>query len=1089
MSNSTPSQTAPAPGSGEKLDRLKTLLHEMFQLDRGDLDFGLYRIMNLKAAEVTTFLDRDLLPQVKTALRLTSNEERAALEEELKTARTQAWELGIDIHAEPPPKIVALNRRLAEMKKDADAEADVYNHLANFFARYYTEGDFVSQRRYSSGGQSAYLIPYDGEEVKLHWANADQYYVKTTENYASYAFTVGAGESARRVRFETAAADNEKDNVKEANGRQRRFVLARGKDAAAVEDGELVVRFEHRPLTEGEKKRWPGNGVSQQGLINQATVERILNAVDPDWQAPLSALAPTNANGERTLLSKHVDRYTAKNSFDYFIHKDLGGFLRRELDLYLNTEVLNLDDLEQGDAPRLDRALARVRAMRYVGGKIIDFLAQLEDFQKRLWLKKKFVLETNWCVTLDRVPEALYPEVAANRKQCGEWVELFAVDEVAGDLTNGNVAWSDPPSVEFLKANPFLVLDTRHFDRDFTDRLLTALSDAGPLDEQTNGLLVHGENFQALNLLQARYRGQVQCVYIDPPYNTESSSILYKNDLKDSSWLSLMENRLPLAKALLVEEGVLCCAIDDEEVWRLRALLQDVFDKEIGVAPVRSTPIGRTSVGKLSPTHEYALFYGSEKAVPGPLLKTEKEKQRYPLSDESGRYAWRNLLRTGTNDRRADRPKLFYPIFVSDDDTLRIPKMEWDEQSSEYRILEQPRKDETVVWPVKEQDGTKIEKNWERGWERVSREATSAASASLHRRWERGWERVSQEAGEYRVQRNGNGPGTDGISIHFMQRMDVESTPKTWWGDSKYASSNHGARVLKELFGDNPFDFPKSVALVEDCIRASGGGETGARILDFFAGSGATGHAVVNLNREDGGQQRYTLVEIGRHFDTIILPRMKKVVYSPDWRSGKPVSRNGVSQLFKYVRLESYEDTMDSLVVTPLSDGQKDLLAKNPELAEDYRLRYSLGVETSNSAALLGDEFRDPFAYIFSVVHNGGHKEVSVDLPETFNYLIGLRVESRRRIDGVLTITGMDPEGRHCLILWRNLDEMDYAALDAWFDRNRKRFASSLELIYTNGDHTLNAMQRPGETWTAETIEPVFRELMFDEDTHAAAAR
>ena len=1058
MSNSTPSQTAPAPGSGEKLDRLKTLLHEMFQLDRGDLDFGLYRIMNLKAAEVVTFLDRDLLPQVKESLRLTSNEDRADLEEELEAARKQTRELGLNPDSQAPPKIAALNRRLAEMKKDADAEADVYNHLANFFARYYTEGDFVSQRRYSSAGRSAYLVPYDGEEVKLHWANADQYYVKTTENYASYAFTVGAGDAPRRVRFEIAAADNEKDNVKEANGRQRRFVLARGKGVAAVEDGELAVRFEHRPLTEGEKKRWPGNGVSQQSRINESTVERILNAVDPDWQAMLSAMAPTNANGERTLLAKHVDRYTAKNSFDYFIHKDLGGFLRQELDLYLNTEVLNPDDLEQGDAPRLDRALARVRAMRYVGGKIIDFLAQLEDFQKQLWLKKKFVLETNWCVTLDRVPETLYPEVAANRKQCEEWIELFAVDEIAGDLTNGNVAWTVPPSVDFLKANPFLVLDTRHFDRDFTDRLLAALSDAGPLDDQTDGLLVHGENFQALNLLQARYRGQVQCVYIDPPYNTASSSILYKNDLKDSSWLSLMENRLSLAKPFLVQDGILCCAIDDEEVWRLRALLQDMFDKEIGVAPVRSTPIGRTSVGKLSPTHEYALFYGGEKALPGPLLKTEKEKQRYPFSDKSGRYAWRNLLRTGTNDRRADRPKLYYPIYVSDDDTLRIPKMEWDEQSSEYRILEQPRKDETVVWPVKEQDGTKIEKNWERGWERVS-----------------------QEADEYRVQRNGNGSGTEGISIHFMQRMDVESTPKTWWGDAKYASSNHGARVLKELFGDNPFDFPKSVALVEDCIRASGGGEAGARVLDFFAGSGATGHAVVNLNREDGGQQRHTLVEIGRHFDTIILPRMKKVVYSPDWKSGKPISRNGVSQLFEYVRLESYEDTMDSLVVAPLSDGQKDLLAKNREMAEDYRLRYALGVETSGSAALLGEELRDPFAYTLSVVRDGVRCEVPVDLPETFNYLIGLRVESRRRIDGILTITGMDAEGRHCLILWRNLDETDYAALDAWFDRNRDRFGKTLDLIYVNGDHTLNAMQHPGETWTAETTDPVFRELMFEE--------
>ena len=1032
----------------------------MFQLDRGDLDFGLYRIMNLKTAEVTAFLDCDLLPQVKTKLNLTSAEERAKLEEELENDRKAARRLGYDPDLAPPPSIVGLTRQLAEMRKDADAEADVYNHLANFFARYYAEGDFISQRRYSGGGRSAYLVPYDGEEVKLHWANADQYYVKTTENYAAYAFTAGAGKGAWRVRFEIAAADNEKDNVKEADGRQRRFVLAGGGSAVAVEGGELAVRFEHRPLAEGEKKRWPGNGSAQQGRINEATVEGILNAVEPDWRAALTAPAPTDANGDRTLLAKHVERYTAKNSFDYFIHRDLGGFLRRELDLYLNTEVLNLDDLEQGDTARLDRALARVRAIRHIGGKIIDFLAQLEDFQKQLWRKKKFVLETNWCVTLDRVPEALYPEIAANRAQCEEWVALFAADEIEGDLTNGGTFWSDPPSVDFLKANPCLVLDTCHFGRDFTDRLLAALSDAGPLDEQTDGLLVHGENFQALNLLQARYRGQVQCIYIDPPYNTSSSSILYKNDLKDSSWLSLMENRLSLAKAFLVEGGVLCCAIDDEEVWRLRALLQSMFDKEIGVAPVRSTPIGRTSLGKLSPTHEYALFYGGEKAAPGPLVKTEKEKQRYPFSDESGRYAWRNLLRTGTNDRRADRPKSYYPIFVGHDDTLRIPRMEWDEQGSEYRILEQPRKDETVVWPDKYQDGEKIEKRWERGWERVSR-----------------------EAGEYRVQKNGNGPGTEDIGIHFMQRMDVESTPKTWWGDAKYASSNHGARVLKELFVDNPFDFPKSVALVEDCIRASGGGGAGVRVIDFFAGSGATGHAVVNLNRGDGGQRRYTLVEIGRHFDTIILPRMKKVVYSPDWKSGKPVSRNGISQLFKYVRLESYEDTMDSLVVAPPSQAQAELLESNPALAEDYRLRYALGVETSGSASLLGKDFSNPFAYTLSVVRDGIRDDnARVDLPETFSYLIGLRVESRRQIDGVLTITGMDAEGRHCLILWRNLYEMDHAALDAWFDRNRERFASALDVIYTNGDHTLNAMYRPGETWTAETIEPVFRELMFEEN-------
>ena len=191
------------------------------------------------------------------------------------------------------------------MRKDATAEADVYNYLASFFERYYAEGDFVSQRRYASRGRSAYLIPYDGEEVKLHWANADQYYVKTADNYAAYAFTVSTGEHARRARLEISAATTERDNVNETAGRQRRFVLAAGDRAVAVENGELVVRFEHRPLTDGEKRRWPGNGTTQQARINSATYERVLHAVDTEW--------------------------------------------------------LNPDDLENGDEPRLDRALARVR--------------------------------------------------------------------------------------------------------------------------------------------------------------------------------------------------------------------------------------------------------------------------------------------------------------------------------------------------------------------------------------------------------------------------------------------------------------------------------------------------------------------------------------------------------------------------------------------------------------------------------------------------------------------------------------------------------------------------------------------------------
>ena len=1025
----------PAPGAADRLGRLRGLLREMFQLDRGDLDFGLYRIMNLKSAEVVSFLDNDLLPQVKEKLRLTSDEERASLEKELQGRRKEAMELGLDPDRNPPPKIVELNRRLAEMQKDADAEADVYNHLANFFGRYYAEGDFISQRRYSSGGRSAYLIPYDGEEVKLHWANADQYYVKTTENYASYVFTVGSGNAARRVRFEIAAADNEKDNVKEASRRQRRFVLAGGKGAVEFDDPDLVVRFEHRPLTEGEKKKWPGNGGAQQGRINEGAVGRILRVLDPNWQALLAERAPTDADPDRTLLARHVDRYTAKNSFDYFIHKDLGGFLRRELDIYLNTDVLNLDDLERGDAARLDRALARVRATRHVGRKIIDFLAQLEDFQKRLWLKKKFVLETNWCVTLERVPEALYPEITGNAAQCAEWGELFAADEITGDLTNGNVAWTDPPSVDFLKANPYLIVDTRHFDGAFADRLLAALSDAGPLDEQMDGLLVHGENFQALNLLQARYRGQVGCVYIDPPYNSKTTQILYKNSYRHSSWLCLMDDRLRLSSGLSTSDGSHVVAIDENEQEVLGRLLSARFPDHtrICVAVVHNKKGIQGSF--FSYSHDYAFF-----CIPPGL----RASNGTPVSEED--WEFDNLRKWGRESERSTARNCFYPIMVEDGEIAGFGEV--CPEDFHPGASNVSRGDGVYVYPL---DSQGIERKW-----RYARGSVEGIRHLL---------RVKVVGGSGEIQ---------------IEKGRSERTIKTVWDDPRYIAGDYGTRWLTNLGLKVEQDlYPKSIHTVMDSIFAIS--DENATVLDYFAGSGTTGHAVVGLNREHGGRRRYVLVEMGSHFDSVILPRMKKVVHSQDWKEGRPVSRDGLSQVLKYVRLESYEDAMDSLEVAPSPDEREGLLAGNPELAEDYRLRYALGAETSGNACLLGKEFTDPIAYRLSVVRDGVRRDVQVDLPETFNWLIGLRVEARRRIEDVLAITGADEQGRSCLVLWRHLDEIDAAALDAWFDRNRKQVADGLDLVYVNGDHTLNAMRWPGETWVAESVEPIFRKMMFED--------
>jgi len=160
-------------------------------------------------------------------------------------------------------------------------------------------------------------------------------------------------------------------------------------------------------------------------------VERILAALKErglqDWLQQLAQPAPTEKNKERTLLQKHLEQYVKRNTFDYFIHKDLGGFLRRELDFYIKNEVMHLDDVESETAPRVEQYLSKIKVIRRIAHKIIDFLAQLEDFQKRLWLKRKLVTETNYCISLDRIPEHYYTAIAQNKKQQDEWSELFGV--------------------------------------------------------------------------------------------------------------------------------------------------------------------------------------------------------------------------------------------------------------------------------------------------------------------------------------------------------------------------------------------------------------------------------------------------------------------------------------------------------------------------------------------------------------------------------------------------------------------------------------------------------------------------------------
>jgi len=495
-----------------KFNKLVTLLRELFQLDQPDLDFGIYRIMHAKAGEVTQFLERELLPQVKDAFASYQSADSAELRKKLDQMIAQLAEAGVD--PEHAPKVRELREQLKGAVDIGALENETYDHLHSFFRRYYSEGDFLAKRVYKPG---VYAIPYEGEEVTLHWANKDQYYIKTSEYLRDYAFRLRPeaheGEDPMRVHFRLVdAAEGEHGNVKASEDNKRVFVLAPG-DFIVLQDGELEIRFEYRAATlddwAAEQRQGKKKPPTQKDLLDLA--EARIKAADgafADWLAEL-ARPHTKADGEAadySRLAAHLRRYSARNTFDYFIHKDLGGFLRRELDFYIKNEVMHLDDVESDTVPKVEQYLSKIKVIRRIAGKIIDFLAQLENFQKKLWLKKKFVVESSWMITLDLIPSEYFEEIAANPMQWAQWRSI------------GTWRGSDG-AVEDLARNRSLMVSTALFDQRFESEILSSI------ESQTDfrrGIAVCADNFHASILLGAALKESADVLITDPPYNTGS---------------------------------------------------------------------------------------------------------------------------------------------------------------------------------------------------------------------------------------------------------------------------------------------------------------------------------------------------------------------------------------------------------------------------------------------------------------------------------------------------------------------------------------------------------------------------------------
>lgn len=1082
------------------------LLRELFQFDCADLDFGIYRIMNQKRAVIEQFIEKDLLDAVGKELRKGALKKQGDLAEQLaalaKRIREDIADDAVDAdgrldetHAKTKlgKQYLELYGQAAGATASQELESQVFNHLWAFFTRYYDNGDFLSARRYSR--REKYAIPYNGEEVFFHWANRDQYYIKTGEQFMDYQWKTGDVS----VVFKLVHAETQKDNVKLDT--KRLFVPRL--DEVAVKDAVVTLPFEYRGLTEQEAIAFGKK--NQQEAIIAAALESLpkrkaLRGAPAALAAIMAEYRKTKKTESVSCLEHHLRRYTGKNTRDYFIHKDLEAFLTRELDFYLKNEVLSLDDLTAGGAERAEGWFQLLEAIRAIGGKIIAFLSQIENFQKRIFEKRKFVTETNYCFTVDRVPKALWPTLLKNNAQIGEWKRLYSIQDLKG--------YSDPLKTEFLDAWPSLMIDTVFFadNTEFMDALLAGQKH---LDESLGGLLVHGENFQALNLLLPQLKEQVKCSYIDPPYNTSSSGIPYKNDYRHSAWGTMMFDRLAQLHAALTVDGAIFVSIDKTE----RTLLEHVMDLVFGAGNrveelVWSMNTTNSQVPNYSTNHEYVEVYAKDRPT------VENDLDMFRDLKPGFREVMELVARLGPDypsvaTIEAELHGLYELHKAQYRDEIEALGLEWESEKTndpwrglfnyahaEYRdvagsyVPEAKAKErKAAIWIWQEADAsmpatkqsptTKDPKhpNWrfytpkhplsgrpcprpKSGWKFAYADDEDSPDkrsfVSLDRDHRIAW-----------------GPGENKVPRIKRMLHEVETNI----GKSVFQDYSDGEKQTSALFGQSGiFLAPKHASFVARFIRH--GGRKNSTILDCFGGSGSTAHAVVATNREDGGERKYVTTEVGNYFDTIIKPRMEKVAFASEWRSGKPVVRkdgkpDGISHAFKYIRLESYEDALGNIAFDEAQGGLK---------FDSYVLQYMLAFETRKSETLLNvEKLAAPFSYKLDLLDGVERKMKPVDLPETFNYLLGLRVSSRKShlrdgrlrylvIRGTTNRHGEGGERKVCVI-WRNVTGWkgpDFKA-DAEFVKSEK-LPGDADEIFVNADSVI-----PG----ARVLDAVFKERMF----------
>lgn len=1013
----------------KELENLKILLRQLFQLDKTDLDFGIYRIMNIKRNEVEEFID-EILPQKIEEIKAKINDSK--IEEartELKIVKKELIDnygekfeenaenfLNVQIFNEKYKKYLNLTKRVNSTDFADSMESDLYNDLYRFFERYYDNGDFVTKPR---AGDKSYMIPYNGEETKLYWSSFDQYYIKTGENFKNYIFNNGASKHKDLLTVEYRLEEAEVSQNNNKADKKSVFIPTENFFEWIPEENKLNIYFYYKVPTQEEKQKW---GVKQSIKtdnkgINEQLILSLESKIRETKNTELARFWEKNTKkiGKDTKVKDfyyHLNRFTSLNESDYFIHKNLSKFLFHELDYFLKNEIFSLNFMNLiADEDYMNETIksntVRAFAIKDIATSIIGFLSELENFQKKLFEKKKFVVASDYCLTLDRLPPAISNEVIEyiikDSAQIEDWVSL------------GYVNAKDVVDKKFLTEKETLVIDTKFLSEDLKYRVIDSIED---LEKNVNGLLVNSENWQGLRLLESSFKEKIKCIYIDPPYNTDQRDFLYKDNYKHSSWISMMRDRISLAHKLLKKDGTIAVSIDNNEISNVMKILDDIFGEENRVAlPTvkRGSVTGHKAInpGVVNIT-EYVVMYCKDKA-------SWKPKRVYKARGRNDRYNRFILNRDkDINDWE------FTTLLDAFADYLNLPKQKLKKElGSQF--------EERIFSFIKDNSNAVVQLAYP-DFDKVSRETQNLINQSKKNSNQIFYQKREQESDIYLH----NGQRllfySDRLRELDGQLVTVEALSDIWDDILPNDLHNEGGVELKKG--------KKSESLIKRILEITT--EKDDYVLDFFVGSGTSTAVAHKMER------KYIGIEMAEYFNSKTLNRMKNTLFGEQKGISKSLKYKG-SGVFNYIKLEQYEDSLNNI------QFDEEL----PELPFEERIKYIINHSANNSSSLLNiKKFETPFDYYMEIINSNERELRKIDLVATFNLLLGINVnQTISKIENGIKyriILGEKLEELYCII-WRDFkSEIDLEQEREWIYKQSWYRESST--LYCNADNAIKAL-------------------------------